>query len=81
MYQHLKVRSGAKTRPKARGHKQGTEAKPRPLRLNTTEGAFKKEAQFCLTANGRQLRDEHTAKCSAVLDCERGQTAAPPRAT
>ena len=40
------VRNGARAmRPKARGRKQGTGAKLCPLRLNTTEGAFKKEAQ------------------------------------
>ena len=37
--------SGIKTRPKARRHKQGAEVKLCPLPPNTTEGAFKKEAQ------------------------------------
>ena len=39
-------------RPKARRREQGTEVKLRPLRLNTTEGALKKEARFNSTANG-----------------------------
>ena len=34
------------TRPKSRRREQGTEVKLCPLRLNTTEGALKKEARF-----------------------------------
>ena len=33
-------------RPKSRRREQGTEVKLCPLRLNMTEGALKKEAQF-----------------------------------
>ena len=40
------------TRPKSRRREQGTEVKLCPLRLNTTEGALKKEARFNSTANG-----------------------------
>ena len=35
-----KVRREAKTRPKARRREQGTEVELRPLRPNTTKGAF-----------------------------------------
>ena len=43
LHQHLKARSGAKTTPKARRRKQGTELKLCLLRLSTTQGTWEKE--------------------------------------
>ena len=56
------------TRPKSRilsRREQGTEVKLCPLRLNTTEGALKKEARFNSTANGPAARGEHAAEKAA----------------
>ena len=40
LHRYLKARSGAKTRPKARRREQGTDVELRPLRHNTTKGAY-----------------------------------------
>ena len=45
LHWHLKVRGGAKMRPKARRCERDTEVKLCPLHLSTMEGAFKKEVQ------------------------------------
>ena len=71
-------------RPKVRGREQGTDTELCPLRLNTTESAFKKGAQLCSTANGPaacEIMDGLAAACSAVPDCERKQTATTSRTT
>ena len=83
LHRYLKARSGAKTRPKARRREQGTEVKLCPLRLNTTEGALKKEARFNSTANGPAARGEHAAEKAAQgrQGSERSRTAPKPRAT
>ena len=55
-------------RPKSRRRKQGTEVKLCQLRLNTTEGALKKEARFN-SRTGRPLDNaqklEHAAEKAA----------------
>ena len=69
-------------RLKSRRHKQGTEVTLCPLRLNTTEGALKKEAQFNSTANGPAAQGEHTAEEAALgwQGSKQSQTALKSRA-
>jgi uncharacterized protein YqjF (DUF2071 family) len=77
LHRYLKARSGAKTRPKARRREQGTEVKLCPLRLDTTEGALRKEARFNSAANGpaahaqqsTQQRKQRRAGLRTEPDC------------
>jgi hypothetical protein len=86
-FERSKSASGEKriktTRPKSRRREQGTEVKLCPLRLNTTEGALKKEARFNSTANGPAARGEHAAEKAAQgrQGSERSRTAPKSRAT
>ena len=60
---------------------QGTKAKLRQLRPNKKEGAFKKDAQLCLVANGpaaHEIMGGLAVTCSAVPDCKQKRTATAP---